>query len=61
MILTFVSDGEDIQIESTHVTGLRRGSDSSTTLMMDDDTLIHVTEPFDSVHDKLIVADEGYW
>jgi len=61
MIIKFTVDGRDTDIESTHVTGMRRDSESSTTLIMDDDTLVHVTEPFNSVHDKLILADEEYW
>ncbi len=61
MILTFTVDGEDRDIDSVMVTGLRRESESVTTLILDDDTTISVTEPFDSVHDKLIVADSDSW
>ena len=61
MILTFVVDGRDVKIESTEVVGLRPDGASMTTLMMDDESMIHVTAPFISVRVKLKAADKGYW
>ena len=61
MIITLTVDGKDVDIETAYVTGLRRDSESSTTLMIDDGSMIHATAPFDYVHDMLIEADATNW
>lgn len=51
--ITFSVDGHDEIIEALLITGLRRNSENSTTVVLRDDTTIHINEPFDSVYERI--------
>lgn len=51
--LIFAVDGHDTPVEVALITGLRRNSMHSTTVVLRDDNTIHVNEPFDSVYDRI--------